>query len=214
MTQHLPLPVPTEEKKVKLLHLSDIHFNQAVMKWALDMSANVDVMCITGDFLNDSSSAVTPVDMQVDETLRWLSQLRCDTLLCSGNHDDAEYVSSEWLRSSGVTLCDSQHATIKGITFGSVPYGAEAFEKYAACDVLLHHEPPAKLKVAREKGRDYGSTPLLSALQAGTISPKWLLCGHVHYPARNISRFRNTLISNPGTNDRKDNQPSYHMITL
>ncbi len=88
----------------------------------------------------------------------------------------------------------------------------EAYEKFSDCNVLLHHEPPKGLSIARQKGVDYGSRSLFRAISDKTINPTWILCGHVHQPEKNAVRTKGTNISNPGSTNRKT--PNYHIITI
>ncbi len=181
------------------------------MRWLLEVAPTVDAILITGDFLDDTIDN-SPIDEQIEQCRCWLGELSKITRVgvCSGNHDLAD---TGWLKELDVWLKDGSIVNLNGVMFGSIAYGSEAYHCYADCNVILHHEPPAKLKVSIQNGNDFGSKPLLAALKTGELKPDWIMCGHIHFPLQHLSRFRSTKISNPGTSNRKDNKPSYHMIS-
>lgn len=196
---------------MNLLHITDLHNNASVMRWLLEVAPTVDAILITGDFLDDREYSPT-IDEQIDQFKCWFKDLskRTRVGVCSGNHDLAD---TSWLKELDIWLKDGAIVDLNGLKFGSIAYGCEEYHCYADCNVILHHEPPAKLKVSIQSGNDFGSKPLLAALKTGELKPDWMMCGHVHSPLQHLSRFRSTRISNPGTSNRKDNKPSYHMVS-
>ncbi len=196
---------------MNLLHITDLHNNASVMRWLLEIAPTVDAILITGDFLDDREYSPA-IDEQIDQFKCWFKDLSKQTRVgvCSGNHDLAD---TGWLKELDIWLKDGAIVDLNGLKFGSIAYGCEEYHCYTDCNVILHHEPPAKLKVSIQNGNDFGSKPLLAALKTGELKPDWIMSGHIHFPMQHLSRFRSTKISNPGTSNRKDNKPSYHMIS-
>lgn len=197
---------------MKLLHVTDIHFNTAHMDWILSESVSADVVCITGDFINSRYDCETPAEEQVRIVKVWLRDIKAPVLICSGNHDEiGSELSTGWLADTGGVFTDNNVVTLNGQTFGCAPFGCTDFTQFSACDVLLHHEPPAGLKVASQSGRDFGSAYLTKAIKDETLKLRWLLCGHVHIPQKHTSKFRGCCVSNPGVNSHGD-IPNHHWI--
>ncbi|MCL2908072.1 metallophosphoesterase family protein [Shewanella fodinae] len=199
---------------MKALHVTDLHFNQVQMKWITANSSKADIICVTGDFINSRYDCPTPISDQVTAISDWLIGLRRPVFICSGNHDElGNELDSSWLKQIEGVYADSSIVTIQGVTIGCAAYGTTDFNRFACCMLLLHHEPPAGLSVAIQSKRDFGSKHLTAAIKDGTLSPTWILCGHVHQPEKNGLRFRGCGISNPGANLKND-VPNHHWITI
>lgn len=199
---------------MKLLHVSDLHFNQVQMLWVTDNASEADVVCLTGDFIDSRYNCPTPIDEQVAVISCWLTQFNRPIFVCSGNHDQlGDELNSTWLREIEGIYADHSIASINGVIFGSAPYGTSDFTPFSRCNVLLHHEPPSGLSVAKQSGRDFGSRDLTTAIKSGTLSLVWLLTGHVHQPEKCASKFRGCSISNPGANSKSE-VPNHHWIRI
>jgi hypothetical protein len=84
--------------------------------------------------------------------------------------------------------------------------------KFTECDVLLSHVPPAYTKASvGYSGDDYGSEKLYNAIGKQVITPKILLCGHIHNPIKNICRLKHTTIYNPGC-DKNLKEPKIRVV--
>lgn len=70
---------------MKILHLTDLHFNQYVFSWIKEMQRNYDVICLTGDLIDARKNI--PAKEQADTILEWLHELDVPIFVCSGNHD-------------------------------------------------------------------------------------------------------------------------------
>lgn len=103
--------------------------------------------------------------------------------------------------------------TLKGWTFGCARYGTNDYARFRDCDILLTHVPPIGTETALMAGDDWGCAEIEFALQSGTISPTYLLCGHVHRPHRHVELKWQTTISNPGGSAR-GLEPKYKVIHL
>lgn len=201
-----------ESEILKILHVTDLHFNQAQCNWVLQQCADFDLLCLTGDFLDDRYGQAKPVELQITWLKAWFATFTVPVLVCSGNHDEATN-GNNWLNDLPNVYGDMSQMEFESIKFGCVPYEYEALEQFNSCDILLHHEPPAGLKVAKQAGMDYGSKALKAALKTSAIKPRWILSGHVHQPVSNVSRFRECRISNPGS-IRHGAIPNHHKISL
>ena len=80
-----------------------------------------------------------------------------------------------------------------------VPYNNNnGLSRFNLCNILIHHEPPAHTATAIQQGEDFGNDELYYALKNKTISPDYVLCGHVHSPDKNRVSIHKTIICNPG----------------
>ncbi|OBT08454.1 hypothetical protein A9267_10870 [Shewanella sp. UCD-FRSSP16_17] len=203
-----------EVVNLRILHVTDLHFNKQQCSWVLNESEKADVVCLTGDFLDTHFNQAYSITAQIEWLQSWLKAFKVPIFVCTGNHDEME--SSEnmhWLSNISGVRSDGCIEVIEQIRFGCIPYEFEAFEHFRSCDVLLHHEPPSSLKVSKQSGQDFGSDSLRTALKNDTLKPKWILCGHVHKPIKNVSKFKGVIISNPGAN-QNCSIPNHHWITL
>lgn len=198
---------------MKILHTSDIHFNKSWFEWISDQQDNYDIFCITGDFLDDTKHE--SLIEQIDWVTNWMKKFKKPLFVCSGNHDIEELENEEWLNKIPNIYSDNSKKTINGIKFGCIPYIAPEFFDFDDCDVILYHVPPAKTKTAlkSKNNEDWGDRELLRALKTHIISPKFLLCGHVHNPLKDNDKILNTKIFNPASNTTKE-IPNYLEINL
>ncbi|ABV38245.1 metallophosphoesterase [Shewanella sediminis HAW-EB3] len=205
---------------MKLLHVSDLHFNQAQFEWVSEQASHYDVLCISGDLLDDSWHQTASSEEQIDWITQWTLTLQLPTFICSGNHDQLqlennEQPSAHWLRNlkSNQLYLDNNIIDLGSYRFGCIPYENPNFHHFRDCDVLLHHVPPSKLKVAKQGGDDWGCPDIRAAIQFGELQAKYILCGHVHHPKARFSKFKNKFISNPGNNPSSE-KPNFNSINL
>jgi len=102
---------------------------------------------------------------------------------------------------------------LKGWKFGCTRYDTRDYSLFRDCDILLAHVPPTGTETALQTGDDWGCSEIEFALRSGTITPKYLLCGHVHRPHSHVESKWQTTISNPG-GSAKGAQPKYKIIHL
>gem|GEM_PF-232832 len=212
---------------MKVLHLSDLHFNQSIFKWMDDQQENYDVLCLTGDFLDLSVNSKVSVKDQIDWIVSFLNNLEKPVFLCSGNHDVIEqdlsqisiedlfniddsipdYIDSPknqedtiWLSSVEIIegYGDGTIHKVGGVTFGCMPYLSTNYERYRECDVILRHVPPEKTKVSIGEEGDYGCDEFLNILTLGLIKPKYVLSGHIHNPTGHSDEINGIKLYNPG----------------
>lgn len=181
---------------MKLLHCTDLHFKQSALDWILNVHLQYDAICLTGDFLDTRDNVTIPLSEQISQLSKWFTQFTQPIFICSGNHDWWQH-SFDWLKGESVKA-DGQTFNLNGVRFGCIGYQKQNYPEFANCDVILHHEPPARTSPAKQSGIDYGDESLYWALKNQVIQPQFLLCGHVHQPLKKLARFKQTIISNPG----------------
>ncbi len=198
---------------MKILHTTDLHFNQKWFKWIENQQSSFDIFCISGDFL-DSSKDET-LAKQIVWVTEWIKKIEKPLFVCSGNHDIEKLNNEEWLNTIDTLnyYPDNTIKTIGNIKFGCYPYiGGEGYYEFDKCDILLHHIPPANTKTSTLKnGNDWGDQELYDALKRKIITPKIILSGHVHSPKNTRDTIEETTIYNPGYS-AQTNIPDHQVI--
>lgn len=200
---------------MKILHTTDLHFNKKWFEWIEQQQNNFDIFCISGDFLESSK------DETLKEQIEWITQrikkFKKPLFTCSGNHDIGELDDEKWLLNIDFSnyYSDNTIKTIENVKFGCYPYiGADGYFEFDECDVLITHVPPVKTKTSIHKnGTDWGDKELYNAIKNKIISPKILLCGHIHKPLVTVDTLKNTTIFNPGVNVNSE-MPEHHKIEI
>ncbi len=185
---------------MKVLHTTDLHFNQDWFKWIKEEQDNYDIFCITGDFLEQSK--IETLSEQIDWITKWMEEFKKPLFICSGNHDIEEPSNEHWFNHIPNIYSDNSIETINGVTIGCIPYTSPVLCEFEACDILLHHVPPSDTNVAthNKTNVDWGDKELSIALKNSTIKPKFLLCGHMHYPIATMDKIKDTVVYNTGVN--------------
>jgi len=200
---------------MKLLHTTDLHFNQTWFEWIANQQDYFDIFCISGDFL-EFSKEETLLE-QIEWVSSWIKAFEKPLFVCSGNHDVEALDHEEWLNEIDTSnfYADNVITTIEGVTFGCYPYiGADGFYEFDDCDVLITHMPPANTKTSTNKsGDDWGDRELYYAIKNSTINPKIILCGHMHHPLKTVDQLQKTLIYNTGV-DKNDVIPKHHILEI
>ena len=182
---------------VRLLVVSDLHFDLRKLDAVLEQASDVDVVVIAGDLL-DIGSAL-PLDAQITVVLTYLERLvaLAPTIICSGNHDlDARAPSGEkvtrWFteaKALGVHVDgdsldrDGWRLTSCAWWEGPVTLGElESSLGQAAVDrpgrwLWVFHGPPEG-PLSWTGSRHYGDPELPRLL--GEHAPDIVLCGHIH----------------------------------
>ena len=70
---------------MRILHLTDFHFNEGWFAWLATQAPSCDLICYTGDFLDIFSPV--PASIQIQKVTQWISRVAPPFLFCSGNHD-------------------------------------------------------------------------------------------------------------------------------
>jgi len=175
----------TLDIKMIILHASDIHFDKGLFNEITFLQNDVDVICISGDFLKEINYN------EVAYIKEWARSLTKPLFTCSGNYD-VEIDDGEWLKE--FSFSDTTIKKIDGVKFGCVPYLGAFWSDFCECDVLLTHVPPNCL-VSKENKKEFGDKELKEALE-NYFFPKYLLCGHVHNPIKKVDKINKTTIYN------------------
>lgn len=192
---------------MRLIHLSDLHYKQHWFDWIATQQNDYDVFCITGDFLDTSLSIC--LSEQINWVSEWMKAFEKPLFVCSGNHDIEAIGNENWLTKIPHVHADNTIKTIEGIKIGCIPYLSTDILEFANCDILLNHVPPAKTKTSTNNLKeDGGDKELYRLINNELLSPKHLLCGHIHNPISITDKIKETIISNPSTDQHK-NRPNF-----
>lgn len=198
---------------MKILHTTYLHFNKHWFEWISKQQDYYDVFCITGDFLEDTKEET--LLEQIEWITQWMKQFKKPLFICSGNHDIEELENEDWYNKIFNVYSDNTIKTINGIKFGCIPYIAPEFYEFNECDVILYHLPPAKTKTAihNETYSDWGDKEFYRSIKNSVITPKIVLCGHMHHPIGTIDKVNHTTIYNTGVDKNKET-PNFHAINI
>jgi Icc-related predicted phosphoesterase len=198
---------------MKILHVSDLHYNKSYFEWVVREQDNYDVICMTGDFLDEQ---LGDEEEQVEWVVNWIKSIKTPLFVCSGNHDVNIENSENWLNKIEKKdyYCDGTRVEIMGVKIACAPYeNYEGFDDFD-CDVLLNHLPPSQTKTAITKdGEDWGDRQLYRALKYQLIRPKIVLSGHVHSPQSRIDELYGVQVYNPAL-EIVNSKPKCHMIDI
>ncbi len=186
---------------MKILVAGDLHFDKKKFHNLLTMLPDCDVLCLTGDYLDDR---LGHREEQVEWVCRWISRINIPIVMCSGNHDLDDLAESQWIDNLACSsvITDNHLWRHAGITFGAVPYIGAQYEKYKNCDVLVTHLPPSHTGTSIENGADFGDDELYFSIICHKIAPKYVLCGHVEHPDQETDEIENVKIINVGSKPR------------
>lgn len=203
----------------RILHLSDLHANDAWFEWVKTMRDPYGLVVISGDLLN--LNARTPLGEQVPRVTAHLSALASAPLaLVSGNHDGLpershEIHGVEWmgrLRTEHVRI-DGDVFAFAGFTLRCIGWGEAVLESAGENEVWIAHSPPdgATTAVSRD-GTNFGDWDLGRVCAEGR-GPRLLLGGHVHDPRSWCSKVGRTWSLNPGCPEGEVH-PNYNVVDL
>lgn len=82
------------EGYMKVLAAGDLHFQKDRFNALKTMSLHCDILCLTGDYLDDKKG---DRDMQIDWVSKWMASISVPILICSGNHDLDDFAQCEWI---------------------------------------------------------------------------------------------------------------------
>ncbi len=102
---------------MKVLAAGDLHFQKDRFNSLRTMSLDCDVLCLTGDYLDDRKGDRYE---QIEWVSNWVSSITKPVLMSSGNHDLDELAESEWIDklASNIVKVDNAIWTFRGIRFG------------------------------------------------------------------------------------------------
>jgi Icc-related predicted phosphoesterase len=179
---------------MRILHVSDLHFQQNWFEWLLNAAPNYDLVCIAGDWLEGRETHAS-FQTQIDWIYTWKKrfiQTNVPLITCSGNHDLVFINGIPWIKkinhNSFVPDNTTRRIKIKNETLivTTLPYtktksteklwekGAREKEKTGGQWLVVNHVPPQNSKLALKSG-----CPTLHE-NLETFQPDYLLCGHEH----------------------------------
>ena len=190
---------------MKLLVFSDLHRDRDAARSLVERSGEADVLIGAGDF--------AVMRKGIDDVIEILREVEKPTVLVPGNGEsDAElreacagWRSAHVLHGGGVT--------VEGISFYGIgggipvtPFGEWSFDltedeaeaMLVGCPkggVLVSHSPP-RGHVDEIGGRHLGSYTLLETIER--VSPRLVVCGHIHGCWGERSRVGATMVLNAG----------------
>lgn len=173
---------------MKILHSSDIHFDQKLLFDIQNAQNKADIIALSGDFLDESLKI--PLNLQISQTKKWLENLSLPTFICSGNHDLNSLNEFKKVHKDGEII------QMGGFKIGMLAYLYEDLEIFDECDILVTHVPPKHSKTAQTKNKDYGDEMLYRAIKYNFLKAKVILCGHIHKPLKRCDKLKNTKIYN------------------
>jgi Icc-related predicted phosphoesterase len=182
---------------MRVLLVSDLHYNLRKLDWVLAEAASVDVLVVAGDLLDVASGV--PLDAQIAVVLEYLARFAActPTVVCSGNHDldhrnaDGEKATA-WIadaRAAGVVVDGDSVVvdewTVTACAWWEGPGTLRALESSldaaararTARWMWVWHGPPEG-PLSWTGSRHYGDPELPRLLDAHR--PDVVLCGHVH----------------------------------
>ena len=214
-----PTPQITEVHQIRLLLVSDLHYDLRQYDWVLQRADLYDGVVIAGDAL--SVAAVVPIEAQIvaiRTTIAHLAQ-RTRVFLCSGNHDldsvnEAGEKTSAWIAGfEGGAVVDGQTTEVDGVLFSVMPWwdgpaaraAIETSLEVAAAQrsgrwVWVYHSPPES-RLSWTGSRHFGDSAVRGWIER--FEPELVLCGHIHQaPFASggswVDRIGRTWLLNPG----------------
>jgi Icc-related predicted phosphoesterase len=183
---------------MRLLCVSDLHYNLPQMDWTLDQAGQVDVVVLAGDLLDIAGR--TSLEAQIVVVSKYLTRMSRSAvvLASSGNHDldgpgpDGEQHAG-WLAAVNAPrlYVDGHSVDLEDVRFTVCPWwdGPRTKEivaeqlRDAAVDrpahwVWVYHSPPAGTRLCTNGLREYPDPDLTAWIDQW--QPDMVFCGHIH----------------------------------
>lgn len=201
---------------MRILHTADIHANHEWFEWIANNCMAFDLLVIAGDLLNLFSN-IRQHD-QAKAVRSWLSALKAQTIVCTGNHDHwvaphgiiDTAAEGRWLASlnghGNIVATDGNSVRLNEVTFVVNGWGQRPT---SGGDILVTHAPPAGNPCATSNGYDFGDPELLYTTGQ---RPKLILAGHVHHPVAYSTRLSDDLVVLVSGQDDHSPIPSHWLI--
>ena len=174
---------------MKILHTSDLHFNQKMYEKIQKIQKDYDLIVISGDLIESSRD---DIEDQINWLIDWSNSISTPLFISSGNHD-FDYNEAKWMQKLNA-VCDGI-IEIKNTKIVALPYIGGDFSNLWGVDILVYHIPPANTLTSITKNyKDFGDREILEYLKFNT--PKYLLCGHIHNPLKREDVVNKTKIIN------------------
>jgi len=203
---------------MRLLHVSDFHFNKRWFAWLSEQAHRFDACCLTGDVLDLFAAARTPavsLNTQASWVLDWLKDYRGPKLfICSGNNDwwTTKGASPDPLSDFGFLKAaaeanpllrgDGTNEVMGGYRFICTSWGATpTLIKSRERVVLLAHAPAEGTALA--SGMGGGTDEMNTAVMAEMLPMgSMVLSGHNHSPHSWHDTLGGVVCFNPGCREK------------
>ena len=184
---------------MKILVAGDLHFQKEKFESLNRLSIDCDVLCLTGDYLDDR---LADREDQIEWVSKWVLSNPKPIVMCSGNHDLDDLAECDWVYNlaSKTVKIDNSIWTHRGVNFGAVPYIGARYSQFANCQVIVCHVPPSNTKTSQQDGIEFGDDDLYFSITRGVIRPGYVFCGHVEKPDKAMDRIGDTKIVNASSN--------------
>ena len=190
---------------MRLLVFSDLHRDRDAARSLVERSAEADVLIGAGDF------AVTRHGLT--DVIEILREVDKPTVLVPGNAESDVELRQACVGWDSAQVLHGEGVTLQGVSFYGIgggipvtPFGEWSFDltddeadvMLAGCPkggVLVSHSPPhGHVDVAG--GRHLGSHAVLDTIER--VSPRLVVCGHIHGCWGKSSTVGDTLVVNAG----------------
>jgi Icc-related predicted phosphoesterase len=194
---------------MRILHVTDFHFNRRWYAWLSAQAGAYDACCLTGDLLDMLNTHECDLNHQARWVRDWMREFPGQLFVCTGNHD-------WWVEDIGVVDRDAEGAWLKkaarrGVAVDGAQVAMQGYRFRCASWVgpldvdptgslpviLLSHAPPSGTFVSADlesENGDSDTTVLVGELPLGSL----ILSGHIHSPGRWYDRIGLTWCFNPG----------------
>ena len=190
---------------MKLLVFSDLHRDQDAARSLVERSAEADILIGAGDF--------AVMRHGIDDVIDILREVDKPTVLVPGNGESDVELREACAGWASAHVLHGGVVTLEGIPFYGIgggipvtPFGDWSFDltedeadaMLAGCPeggVLVSHSPPYG-HVDEAGGRHLGSYAVLDAIER--VSPRLVVCGHIHGCWGKRSTVGRTLVLNTG----------------
>ena len=198
---------------MRLLVFSDLHRDQAAARSIVDRAGDVDVVVGAGDFAVKRGGIEDVIDV--------LSDIVRPTVLVPGNGESDEELREACRGWEAARVLHGEGVNIEGVEFFGIgagipvtPFGSWSFDlseqeaerMLQPCPpdaVLVSHSPPHG-HVDQTGGAHLGSRAVLETVER--VSPRLVVCGHIHGCWGQRSSLGSTEILNAG--------PSGHVLEV
>ena len=228
-----------EEKKIKVIVLSDIHGE------LLEIKENFDLMLICGDVCPAHDHYYSFQEEWIKNDYRdWINSLpfnddNSKVVMIGGNHDfflerakkqDIERLTQK--TNNRLVILKNELYEFEGLKIFGTPYckrfGNWAFNlsddalrtKYAQCpenvDIIISHDSPTinglgEITEGWQFGKNVGNVVLDELIER--VKPKWFFSGHIHSGNHEISEYGVTKVANVSIKD-EDYIPVYQPLMI
>lgn len=185
---------------MRLLHVTDLHFNQSWFTWLRIAASQYDVCCLSGDLLDifAAFSGELSLTRQAARMQHYLEEFPAPLFVASGNHDEGHDFIAAAARRNPRVRADGTDEDFLGYRFVCQGWNSPpTLAPKPAPTIVLRHAPPAGSQLATGESGDVGelaTRALALSLPAGSM----ILSGHAHTPAAWCDQVGSTACFNPG----------------